>query len=147
MTYFQQKWYAKKATRAYHGDTVKEMHWRRMFRPDMRSVVSMNADYLGRFDGSDFSAGRGAGRRSGKELLTSFKTRGPKPVPYMNMIYHQLERRLDVAIWRSLFASSTKQARQFCVHGGVTVNGRKVCSINSKEDLTYVYRWFIQGIS
>ncbi|ROT43046.1 alpha-L RNA-binding motif-containing protein [Sodiomyces alkalinus F11] len=44
--------------------------------------------------------------------------------PYMQMTFAPLERRLDVAIFRALFASSTLQARQFCVHGAVKVNGK-----------------------
>ncbi len=46
--------------------------------------------------------------------------------PYMNMVYAPAERRLDTAIFRALFASSTRQARQFVVHGYVKVNGKKV---------------------
>jgi len=44
----------------------------------------------------------------------------------MHMAFHPLERRLDTAIFRALFASSSKQARQFVVHGWVKVNGKKV---------------------
>jgi ribosomal protein S4 len=46
--------------------------------------------------------------------------------PYMHMSFHPLERRLDTAIWRALFASSARQARQFVVHGWVKVNGKKM---------------------
>lgn len=46
--------------------------------------------------------------------------------PYMNMTFWPTERRLDTAIWRALFASSTRQARQFVVHGWVKVNGKQV---------------------
>ena len=46
--------------------------------------------------------------------------------PYMHMAFHPLERRLDTAIFRAMFASSSKQARQFVVHGSVKVNGKKV---------------------
>lgn len=49
-----------------------------------------------------------------------------KLTPYMQMTYAPLERRLDTAIFRAMFASSTLQARQFCIHGAVTVNGKKV---------------------
>lgn len=49
-----------------------------------------------------------------------------KQTPYMHMAFHPLERRLDTAIFRALFASSSKQARQFVVHGWVKVNGKKV---------------------
>lgn len=46
--------------------------------------------------------------------------------PYMNMAYAPLERRIDVAIFRALFASSTRQARQFVIHGAVKINGQVV---------------------
>ncbi|KAJ4982482.1 30s ribosomal subunit, partial [Stagonosporopsis vannaccii] len=42
----------------------------------------------------------------------------------MQMAYYPLERRLDTAVFRALFASSVRQARQFCVHGRVRVNGK-----------------------
>lgn len=42
------------------------------------------------------------------------------------MVYAPAERRLDTAIFRALFASSTRQARQFVVHGYVKVNGKTV---------------------
>ena len=37
-----------------------------------------------------------------------------------------LERRLDNAVWRSGLGSSRAQARQFVLHGHISVNGRKV---------------------
>ena len=121
MSYFQQKWAAKAQTRPYHGETIKEKQWRRMFRPDSKSVVTMNPKYMARHDGSEMAAGRGSGTK---------ETKVPEPVPYMNMIYHQTERRLDTAVFRAMFASSTRQARQFCVNGAVKVNGKKVSMDN-----------------
>ena len=53
-------------------------------------------------------------------------TKANETTPYMQMVYHPLERRLDMAVWRALFASSAKQARQFVCHGGVKVNGQTV---------------------
>ncbi|KAI9894044.1 MAG: mitochondrial 37S ribosomal protein nam9 [Vezdaea aestivalis] len=46
--------------------------------------------------------------------------------PFMQMLYAPIERRLDSAIHRALFASSIRQARQFVLHGGVKVNGKKM---------------------
>ncbi|KAH0443959.1 S4 domain-containing protein [Colletotrichum camelliae] len=48
----------------------------------------------------------------------------PNMTPYMQMAFAPLERRLDVAIFRAMFASSTLQAKQFCTHGAVKVNGK-----------------------
>ena len=92
-----------------------------MFRPTIRSVVPMDYSYLARSDGSEQSQGRG----SGLDIPSVSKRRVPR-TPYMNMVYAPLERRLDTAIFRALFASSTRQARQFVVHGAVKVNGKKV---------------------
>jgi ribosomal protein S4 len=46
--------------------------------------------------------------------------------PYMQMTFAPLERRLDTAVFRAMFASSVRQARQFIIHGAVKVNGKKV---------------------
>jgi ribosomal protein S4 len=83
----------------------------------------MDHKYLARHDGSEQASGRGAGAD------TSDKPRAPQMTPYMQMTYWPLERRLDTAIFRALFASSARQARQFVVHGLVTVNGKRVGSI------------------
>lgn len=51
----------------------------------------------------------------------------------MNMVYAELERRLDSAIFRAMFASSARQAREFVVHGYVKVNGKKVRELASER--------------
>lgn len=96
-----------------------------MFRRSIRSVVSIEPFHLARTDGSDFASGRGSGLESPSEG----KTKSFPRTPYMNMVYAPLERRLDTAIFRALFASSTRQARQFVVHGYVKVNGKKVSNL------------------
>jgi ribosomal protein S4 len=119
-TYFQQKWTAKASTRAYHGEHIREKKWKHMFKRNLPAVVAMDHRYLARHDGSEQAAGRGMGAD------TEEKARTPPMTPYMQMAYYPLERRLDTAIFRALFASSVRQARQFVVHGLVKVNGKKV---------------------
>ncbi|ODH52924.1 hypothetical protein GX48_00792 [Paracoccidioides brasiliensis] len=117
--FFQQKWLAKSLARTYHGEQVRESQWEKMFCRRLRSVVPMDVNYLARNDGSAESAGRGSG----------IEGAGPRKAPltpYMQMAFAPLERRLDVAIFRAMFASSTRQARQFVLHGSVTVNGKKM---------------------
>jgi ribosomal protein S4 len=80
----------------------------------------MNHRYLAAFDGSEQAQGRG----SGKDVATQEKAL--PATPYMQMTYAPMERRLDTAIFRALFASSARQARQFVIHGAVKVNGKKV---------------------
>ena len=121
--FFQQKWDAKAALRAYHSEQVREGMWEHMFSTRLRSVVPMNPESMARNDGSLESAGRGSG------LEESAAAKRPKAIPYMQMTFAPLERRLDTAIFRALFASSARQARQFVVHGAVKVNGKKVSSM------------------
>ncbi|KAK0715801.1 hypothetical protein B0H67DRAFT_601264 [Lasiosphaeris hirsuta] len=119
-TFFQQKWTAKALTRGYHGEHIKERQWDRMFSRRLLSVVDMKPQYMATNDGSEQAAGRGSGLITGK----------PKPVnkatPYMQMTFAPMERRLDIAVFRALFASSARQARQMVVHGAVKVNGKKM---------------------
>jgi len=111
--------------RAYHGEYIREGQWERMFSPHLNAVVQMDHKYLAEHDGSELAAGRG----SGKEVPIGSKAskQGLKRLPYQNMTFAPIERRLDMAIFRALFASSAKQARQLVVHGAVKVNGHKVC--------------------
>ena len=125
-TFFQQKWAAKSLTRAYHGEQVREKKWEVMFSRNLPAVVSMDARYLAQNDGSEWASGRGSGLEKKSEKK---ENRPQAETPYMHMTYGPLERRLDTAIWRALFSSSTRQARQFVVHGFVKVNGKKVGSL------------------
>jgi ribosomal protein S4 len=117
-TIFQQKWAAKAYTRAYHGEHIKERQWKRMFSRRLPSVVDMDPRYLATDDGSSLAKGRGSG-------LATARSDHAK-IPYMNMAFFPMERRLDIAIFRALFASSARQARQMVIHGAVKVNGKKV---------------------
>lgn len=132
-TFFQQKWTAKSLLRAYHNPDVREGTWTRLFDRRLPAVVPMDHKYLARFDGSEMASGRGMG--ADKEPRKNFDERDrrgqrdserAKSTPYMHMTFHPLERRLDTAIFRALFASSTRQARQFVTHGWVKVNGKKM---------------------
>ena len=130
MTYYQQKWKSKSITRAYHGQKMPEHHWHRIFRPSINSVVAIPPS-LGRTDGAEYAAGRGSGLKGKEEEKSSAR------MPYMNMVYAPMERRLDIAIFRALFASSARQARQFVTSGYVKVNGKKVSMSDSAENLVF----------
>ncbi|KAJ3488213.1 hypothetical protein NLG97_g6242 [Lecanicillium saksenae] len=147
-TFFQQKWAAKSRARAYHGEHIPEKKWVRLFSPRLMSAVEMPPEYLAAHDGSEQAAGRGSGLDNsdidaGKYSrlapptapLRSMSIRTPneliaKPLqsmtPYMQMTFAPLERRLDTAIFRAMFATSVRQARQFVLHGAVKVNGKKL---------------------
>lgn len=104
-----------------------------MFDRRLPAVVPMDFKYLARNDGSEQATGRGMGLQTSEEPEVDRRPGGQRvggrrrlKTPYMHMAFHPLERRLDTAIFRALFASSSKQARQFVVHGWVKVNGKKV---------------------
>lgn len=107
-----------------------------MFSRRIRSVVPMDAARLAEDDGSKMSAGRGSGLQSAADVKEQQKQTSQQLTPFMQMTFAPLERRLDTAIFRALFASSTRQARQFVVHGAVTVNGKQV------RNLVHPFLWF-----
>ncbi|KAI0599989.1 hypothetical protein F4775DRAFT_547529 [Biscogniauxia sp. FL1348] len=124
-TFFQQKWRAKGMLRAYHGEHVVERKWERMFKRRLLGVVEMDPKYMAAFDGSELAAGRGSGRHVPPTWDKESVGR-PHITPYMQMAFAPMERRLDIAVFRAMFASSARQARQFCIHGAVKVNGKKM---------------------
>lgn len=155
MTFFQMKWDAKARTRGYHGEHITEKKWKRMFNHRLLSAVDLPPRYLAENDGSEQSAGRGSGLSTNAISADNYSTtrkfsenvhvthgsqrpskkRGDPELmlakqhssmtPYMQMAYAPLERRLDMAVFRAMFASSVRQARQFIIHGAVEVNGKK----------------------
>ena len=89
-TYFQQKWSAKSATRAYHGEHIREGQWQRMFTTRLPSVIPMDARYLAEFDGSEQAAGRGSGKDvpTGQENSRTGSTATKRiQIPYMHMTF------------------------------------------------------------
>ncbi|KAI1356831.1 alpha-L RNA-binding motif-containing protein [Xylaria sp. FL0043] len=124
-TFFQQKWHAKGLLRTYHGEHIVERKWERMFNRRLLSVADMDAAYMARNDGSELAAGRGSGTDQ-RPLWNHNRISQRAVTPYMQMTFAPMERRLDIAIFRAMFASSARQARQFCVHGAVKVNGKVV---------------------
>lgn len=102
-TLYQQKWTAKQETRAYHGEHLTEKRWQTVFNPKLDSVAQLDASLKG-----------------GKEEET----------PFLLQTFAALERRLDFAVFRAMFASSVRQARQFILQGNVFVNGIKIAHPN-----------------
>ncbi|CUS08169.1 unnamed protein product [Tuber aestivum] len=119
-TFFQQKWAAKAEVRHYHGEHLTNRQWQNIFRHTMKASVPMQNVRLALHNGSEMAMGRGSGLQ-GDEGYGRVKT-----VPYMSQLFWPMERRLDMAVHRAMFASSARQARQFVVHGFVKVNGKKM---------------------
>lgn len=96
-TLYQQKWAAKSETRAYHGEHLKEKRFKKViFEPELKTYSQLDA---------------------------SLKSQEVAPTPITLQTYATLEKRLEFALFRSMFASSVRQARQFIMGGYVKVNG------------------------
>jgi len=60
-----------------------------------------------------------------KELEDEIEKKGMAPVG--SLMFTEVERRLDVFVFRCCFAHSVYEARRLVIHGYVTLNGKKVC--------------------
>lgn len=105
---YQQKWAAKQETRAYHGEHITEGRWQTLFNPRIDSVAQLDASLR-------------SGNKTGDDSSATVKE-----TPFLLQTYAGLEKRLDFALFRAMFASSIRQARQFILHGYVHVNGVKI---------------------
>ncbi|VEU20067.1 DEKNAAC100532 [Brettanomyces naardenensis] len=95
MTLYQQKWVSKQETRSYHGEEVNEGRWQTLFQHKLEGVAQLDASLKGNVP----------------------------PTPMVLQTFAPLEKRLDVAVFRAMFASSVRQSRSFILSGHVKVNG------------------------
>lgn len=95
-TLFQQKWRSKLETRAYHGEHLTEARWKSIFDKSLESVAQLDASLKG-------------------EKLSQ--------TPLALQTFAVLEKRLEFALFRAMFASLIRQARRFILAGDVQVNG------------------------
>jgi hypothetical protein len=53
--------------------------------------------------------------------------------PVGSLMFTEVERRIDVFIFRCCFAHSVYEARRLVIHGNVRLNGKVVCGNRSRE--------------
>lgn len=115
-TVFWQRWKSKAVTRGYHGDWIQEKKFKRHYLPTSLPKLPQSA--------------RNASR---------YNTKVAK-VPLAAMMYTEVERRLDVVLFRACFADSIYEARRMVLHNAVKLNGVKVsgefCYIRAEKTLT-----------
>jgi ribosomal protein S4 len=98
-TLYQQLFKAKQETRSYHGENLTDTQFKNIFRTELNTVNPL---------------------QSAKDRQQQLET------PYALQTFVAVERRLDTAVFRALFASSVRQAAQFIRRGAVRVNGVRV---------------------
>jgi len=127
---FQQRWAAKQLIRAYHGDYINEKTFKRWYLPanlpDVRPAASAGDDSL--------LLTKWANKASvvEKELKRREEEASKGLAPVGSLMFSEVERRIDVVIFRSCFAHSVYEARRMVVHGNVLLNGRKHQSANTR---------------
>lgn len=122
---YQQRWASKALLRAYHGDFINEKIFKRWYLPstlpDVRSNASnpaTDAATLSKWARREHVAEKEAKR------LESERAKGLAPVG--SLMFREVERRIDVLVFRSCLAHSVYEARRLVVHGDVLLNGKKV---------------------
>jgi ribosomal protein S4 len=128
-TLFQQRWAAKQLVRAYHGDYINEKTFKRWYLPanlpDVRPTFSAKDDLL--------LLTKWANKNSTveKEIKRREEEASKGLAPVGSLMFSEVERRIDVVIFRSCLAHSVYEARRMVVHGNVLLNGEKVSQWSS----------------
>lgn len=127
-TLFQQRWIAKRLTRAYHGDFINEKIFKRWYLPstlpDVRPRKREEDIFLWKWTGQD--------RKASKELRSREEDEKLALAPVASLMFEEVERRIDVFIFRCCFAHSVYEARRLVIHGRVLVNGKKHQNANTR---------------
>ncbi|SNX86403.1 related to ribosomal protein S4 precursor, mitochondrial [Melanopsichium pennsylvanicum] len=154
LTMYQQRWRSKRFLRAYHGDWIPEKRFKRWFLPtELPSFVppqvsasSSSASTSGPRKGGLFDKALQARRNptsanqeaeAAKKQAAFASVTQQKVVeemdamPTASLFMRDVERRLDVAVFRSCFARSAYEARGMVVQGKVKINGVKINNPNT----------------
>ena len=67
-------------------------------------------------------------KQRGKEERRRREVEEKGMAPVGSLMLAEVERRIDVFIFRCCFAPSVYEARRLVIHGDVMLNGRKVCN-------------------
>ncbi|KAL1411033.1 hypothetical protein Q8F55_001980 [Vanrija albida] len=133
-TLFQQRWLAKRLTKGYHGDHILEKKFKRWFLPDSLPTIRHNAGSekkAAKVDVAKWVEGkaRAGGRTDAERRAAALAKDALAPVG--TLMYGEVERRLDVVIFRACLAQSVWQARSYVTHGHVKLNGKTVTNANT----------------
>ncbi|KAH8110951.1 alpha-L RNA-binding motif-containing protein [Phellopilus nigrolimitatus] len=129
---FQQRWKSKKLTRAYHGDFINEKVFKRWYLPstlpDVRShtrkPIGDDTEALSKWMLREKESVKMKASREEEEKLAQ--------APVASLMFEEVERRIDVFIFRCCFAHSVYEARRLVVHGRVLLNGKKHQNANTR---------------
>jgi S4 domain len=116
--------------RAYHGDLINENVFKRWYLPttlpDVRPRRGQTEDYtnqLSRWAKLPKAVDKDAKAR--RQEIDGEEQEDLPPVG--SFMFSEVERRIDVVIFRACLAHSVYDARRMVIHGYVLLNGKKVC--------------------
>ncbi|KZV76884.1 alpha-L RNA-binding motif-containing protein [Peniophora sp. CONT] len=134
-TLFQQRWLSKKLIRAYHGDFVNEKAFKRWYLPRTLPDVRPREPLKVFGEGEKFVGGaraRDGMEKARKRSEDGEGEQGEGIAPVGSLMLAEIERRIDVLIFRANLARSVYDARRLVVHGYVQLNGRKHPNPNTR---------------
>jgi len=133
LSLFQQRWRSKAVVRAYHGDYINEKIFKRWYLPstlpDVRPVRK-----IGRNDTSTLNAFAQRKNQAQREIRKRTEEDENKKglAPVGSLMFAEVERRIDIFIFRCCFAHSAYEARRLVIHGDVLLNGKLHQNANTR---------------
>ena len=111
--------------RGYHGDFINEKIFKRWYLPETLPDVRPPSSATASSAVADAMwATKDTVAQRWQKQLEDERRKGLAPVGSLMMA--EIERRIDVVIFRACFAHSVYEARRMVIHGSVLLNGKKV---------------------
>lgn len=144
LSLFKQRWQSKKLVRAYHGDYIPEKKFIRWYLPErLPDPMAKKGKGLAAKPGQNAEVAEMASSnaaevwaRPGQKFTDAAEEGSTRETahlaPISSLMFAELERRIDVVVFRSCFAHSIHAARQLVVHGKVKLNGIKESNPNTR---------------
>ncbi|KDR70240.1 hypothetical protein GALMADRAFT_255126 [Galerina marginata CBS 339.88] len=124
-TLFQQRWRSKAAVRAYHGEYIPEKVFKRWYLPDTIPDVRPRRRVFGddKNELEEYAQRKTRAKELERKQEEEIEQKGLAPVG--SLMFLEVERRLDVFLFRCCFVHSVYEARRLIIHGYVRLNGKK----------------------
>lgn len=112
--------------RAYHGEYIPEKVFKRWYLPDTLPDVRPRRRVFAddKNDLEEYAKRRTRAKELERKQAEEIEQKGLAPVG--SLMFLEVERRLDVFLFRCCFVHSVYEARRLIIHGYVKLNGKKV---------------------
>lgn len=129
-TLFQQRWKSKALVRAYHGDFIPEKIFKRWYLPETLPDVRPARHNAPASDDKAELAEFARRKQRERDFEEEIERKGMAPVG--SLMVAEVERRIDVFVFRCCFTHSVYEARRLVIHGDVYLNGKKHTNANTR---------------